>query len=148
MWKLSVAKLPGRFFMSKWVAKRDDVMANGSHGAGRAAQSGARKCGLKNWNMIHMMFWYVLAFCFEVSLTTWRLDSRQKDVKRRNFVFSLCSSWTLCVFDSVRLDRTNGGVLRYLTKPYNARSFQLTLISIILFLAHIDQTFDNDLNDW
>ena len=34
--------------MSKWVAKRDDVMANGSHGAGRAAQSGARKCGLKN----------------------------------------------------------------------------------------------------
>lgn len=47
---------------------------------------------------IHMMFWYVLFFCFEVSLTTWRLDSRQKDVKRRNFVFSLCSSWTLCVW--------------------------------------------------
>lgn len=97
--------------------------------------------------------WFI--WCFDMFwLFVLKFHSRLDDlilVKRMSKGETLCFRFArpeLCVFDSVRLDRTNGGVLRYLTKPYNARSFQLTLISIILFLAHIDQTFDNDLNDW
>ena len=37
---------------------------------------------------------------------------------------------SLSVFDLVRLDRTNGGVLRYSTNPYNDGSFQCRLIII------------------